>query len=271
MELRLEKFIERMVGIADVRNLSPNNPITIKITAPNSNDEVIIVVAVNEPWNYPLPFNVTWINFNPQDAFFKRAMKRTAKTKQSPTSPYEHSWQILNLYDAVFNPPQYFDSPPTDVDALLALFNAHINNGDNPHDVNSEQTNSLNLGGGVMQGPVYARTLGQNENFQNNEFITKNYADSTLAPLVLGLETIILEVSELKAAKISSHIHSQETAAVVWNVTHGLNNENYILYIVASDGEIVWPASVVKSDSNTAQINFVVPEEGKAYLLALPS
>jgi hypothetical protein len=256
MELRLQKFIDQAIGIADVRNLSPENPIELSITSPNSSQKTRVVVAVNEPWQYiALPVNVTWINYNPQDPYYKRALKRVSRT-QSAT--YQHTWTLLNNYIDIFEPPQYYDAESGDVESRL---DAHIANLNNPHIVTPEQIEALPLTGGQMLGPILSRPATINQ-FANEELIPRKVVDALQLSIDQQIQQILQSIS---GGSVVPHIHNQSTPSNTWTIDHQFNSVDMMIQIVAADGEIVSPADISYSANNTV-LTFVTAEAGKAYV-----
>lgn len=256
MELRLQKFIDQAIGIADVRNLSPENPIELSINAPNSGQKTKVVVAVNEPWQYiALPVNVTWINYNPQDPYYKRALKRVSR---SQSSAYQHTWQLLNNYVDIFEPPQYFDQESGDLESRL---DQHIANLNNPHIVTPDQIQALPLAGGQMAGPILSRPAMVNQ-FVGEELIPRKVVDALQASIDSQIQQILQSIS---GGSVVPHIHEQNTAATTWTINHQFNSTDMMIQIVAADGEIVSPADISYSVNNTV-LTFVTAEAGRAYV-----
>lgn len=263
MELRLQKFIEQAIGLADVRNLSPENPIQIGITAPNSSMKTIVVVAINEPWQYiNLPANVTWINYNPQDPYFKRALKRVSRTKQSPTATYQHTWQLLDRYIDVFEPPQYYDQGTGDLETMLAQ---HIGDHNNPHAVTSLQTGALPLTGGQMTGSILARQ-GDVADFVNaEELIPKKVVDTVQQSINSQIQDILDSISGSPTGS-KPYKHEQITPHLVWTIPHQLGTTDALITVYGADGEQVSPEGIDFQDNNTLILTFVTNEAGKAYV-----
>lgn len=196
MELRLQKFIDQLISIADVRNLSPNNPIKLNLAHPNTSVETIVVVSYEEPFGYPLPYNVTWINADSNSIFYKTALKRTSK---NPSEGFNHSWQKLDNYMDVFEPEQYYDDQE-DPDSTAELLENHIQAKDNPHDVTVEQIGAINKRGDSMEGPL----ILPNSPTLEKEATNKKYVDRIISDVTSFLGTLQSTVAN-NATQIQSN------------------------------------------------------------------
>ena len=102
----LVEFVEQSLQLADLRNLSVENPVVIRVKSPTTSDEFLIVVAHKEPSFSVLPYNVTWIVADPQSANYKRAMRRVTSL---PFAGYRNTWEILTVYEDIFVVDQYYE------------------------------------------------------------------------------------------------------------------------------------------------------------------
>lgn len=105
MELRLQNLIRDLESVARVHGLAENNPVVTRLSKPSLTTLTVIVIAEEEPDTLVLPLNYTWINMDSQSANFRRALRRVSKTA---TAPYNHEYEVLDLYDDVFV-DQYYD------------------------------------------------------------------------------------------------------------------------------------------------------------------
>lgn len=102
----LVEFVEQSLSLADLRNLSVENPVVLRVNAPASLEEFQIVVAHKEPSFSILPYNVTWIVADPVSANYKRAMRRVTSL---PFAGYRNTWEILTTVEDIFAVPQYYE------------------------------------------------------------------------------------------------------------------------------------------------------------------
>ena len=216
-------------------------------------------MAVTEPWQFiALPVNVTWINYNPQDPYFKRALKRSARTKASPTAVYQHTWELLERYNDIFVPPQYYDQAAGDIETL---FNEHVSNHANPHVVTAQQVAALPLSGGQMIGPVLARPANVDQ-FQLEEFIPKKVIDSVQAVITDQIQQIL----SLIGTGRDSHTHTQASPSLSWIFEHALDTDNMMVQVFGEDGTLVLPANINFIDQNNMELVFITAEAGKAHV-----
>ena len=106
MELRLQEFIRDLEHVAKTHGMAANNPVVTRLSRPALASLTVVVLAEEEPDTQILPLNVTWINLDPTSSHFRRALRRVSKT---PVAPYNHEYEVLDLYDDVFV-EQYYDA-----------------------------------------------------------------------------------------------------------------------------------------------------------------
>lgn len=105
---RLEKFIDRLMTVADRRNLAPENPITIMIDVGNS--QFYTVVSHVEPNHVTLPLNVTWVVADPESPHYLKALRRASAL---PFDGYRNTWAELRTYEDFEEEPQFWDLSAT--------------------------------------------------------------------------------------------------------------------------------------------------------------
>lgn len=285
MEKRLEKLIDRLLNVANIRNLNENNPIKISLENPNANDNTIIICSVVEPHNYPLPLNVTWINADPFSQNYKKALKRAAKIAQSG-SAYKHHWIILEKYIDVFVPPQYYepvDSPDAIANAQEIITHMYDNN--NPHHTDYNQVRALGIAGGTMQGPLYLA----DDPLETMEAATKRYIDqlattlnsvinteisarvnveNNLATLQNDYNLLYTDFTnyKTKVEQLKGFRFIQTTPSVIWNIPHNLSTIYLNCQTYDSNGEMIWPNKITITDNSNVQVVFSFPMAGWAAL-----
>jgi len=112
MELRLQQLIEDFERVSNVRNLDQNNPIVMRISHPTNASVHVIVCALQEPKTLVLPLNVTWFVYDPQNRFYRGALRRVSKIADDAAG-FTHTWELIDTYDEVFI-DQYYDVVDTD-------------------------------------------------------------------------------------------------------------------------------------------------------------
>lgn len=104
--MTLTEFIEDKIAIAkDFRGLSKYNP--VEIVVENGVDKFSILVSYLEPDTLTVPYNVTWINANPEHEDYKTLMRRVDAEKYD-NSGYRGSWAVLTTVEEIYNEVQYF-------------------------------------------------------------------------------------------------------------------------------------------------------------------
>jgi hypothetical protein len=110
--MTLTEFINDKVAIAkDFRGLSKYNP--VEIVVENGVHKFSILVSHLEPDTLTVPYNVSWINANPEHKDYLTLMRRVDAEKYDDSN-YRGSWAVLTTVEEIFNEEQYFkkDSDP---------------------------------------------------------------------------------------------------------------------------------------------------------------
>lgn len=104
MELRLEQLISSLEVVSNIRNLQPNNPIIMRLSHPTNATVHAIACAYTEPFTQVLPLNVTWFDFNPMSANYRKALRRSSKVS---SGNFQHTWHVIETYDELFVYQEY--------------------------------------------------------------------------------------------------------------------------------------------------------------------
>lgn len=110
--MTLTAFIDDKIAIAkDFRGLSKFNP--VEIVVQNGVHKFSILVSYLEPDTLTVPYNVTWINANPEHEDYRTLMRRVDAEKYDD-SGYRGSWAVLTTVEEIYNEEQFFkkDSDP---------------------------------------------------------------------------------------------------------------------------------------------------------------
>jgi hypothetical protein len=183
MELRLRQLIDQLMRVSDIRNINTNNPVKVTVEHPNSGEATIIVVAYIEPYQYPLPYNVTWIVADPRSQYYKKALKRSSK---DPGGDYVHTWNELFQFMDIFDPPQWWDEDDNP-NLLPEEFWQHIEDTEtNPHAVTADAIEAVKRGGDTMSGPLI---LHGDPGFER-EAANKRYVDSLVSGLTDTMQVL---------------------------------------------------------------------------------
>jgi hypothetical protein len=104
--MTLTEFIDEKIAIAlNYRGLSRFNPVEILIEG--NGKQFVVLVSLLEPDTLTVPYNVTWINANPEHEDYKVLMRRVDAEKYDDKD-YRGSWSVLSSVDEIFEEVQYF-------------------------------------------------------------------------------------------------------------------------------------------------------------------
>lgn len=116
MELRLQQYIDSMATIADIRNLDVSNPVVVLLEHPTLGTQFTTVASIVEPSYLGIPINTTWVNLNPQNPYYRKALK--LKDTEDPSTSgvpnvitngsFRLSWIEEQNYMEIFQDPQYY-------------------------------------------------------------------------------------------------------------------------------------------------------------------
>lgn len=104
--MTLTEFIDDKIAIAkDFRGLSRTNP--VEIVVEDGVNKFSVLVSYLEPDTLTVPFNVSWINADPEHQDYKTLMRRVDAEKYDD-SGYRGSWAVLTTVEEIYNETQYF-------------------------------------------------------------------------------------------------------------------------------------------------------------------
>lgn len=110
-ELRLDQLIDDLESISNLQNMDPLNPIVVRLSHPTNRTVTVVACAQKEPSLLILPLNVTWIDFDPLSANYRKALRRVSKNEDA-VHGRDHTWEIIENYSDVFV-TQYYDAEDT--------------------------------------------------------------------------------------------------------------------------------------------------------------
>ena len=103
----LTDFIEEKIAIADdFRGLDSINPVEIVIEDEYGN-KYSILVSQSEPDAVTVPFNVSWINIDPEHKDFK-TLQRRVDAENYDAGGYRYSWSVISEIAEIFTELQYY-------------------------------------------------------------------------------------------------------------------------------------------------------------------
>lgn len=108
MDKDLLDFINNYIYLADVRNVSFDNPITMSLQ-PDSR-EFLMVVGFSEPSFSQIPYNVLWIVYDDKDPWHKKLYRRTDhNTSSDPThAGKKYTWEEITAFDQIYAVDQFY-------------------------------------------------------------------------------------------------------------------------------------------------------------------
>lgn len=110
MDIKLQKFVQSLQTLADIRNLSPSNPVVIKVEQPVTAYQFTVVAASVEPSANGVPLYATWVVIDPTSIHHLKALQlvSTDPPGVGHVSGFTQSWVELQNYDDIFSNPQYY-------------------------------------------------------------------------------------------------------------------------------------------------------------------
>lgn len=112
--MTLTEFVDEKIAIAlNYRGLSKFNP--VEIIVEGNAKKFVVLVSLLEPDTLTVPYNVTWINADPNHEDYKVLMRRVDAEKYDDKD-YRGSWSVLSTVEEIYNEEQYFKK---DADPIL--------------------------------------------------------------------------------------------------------------------------------------------------------
>lgn len=104
--MTLTEFVDEKIAIAlNYRGLSKFNP--VEIIVEGNAKKFSVLVSLLEPDTLTVPYNVAWINADPNHADYKVLMRRVDAEKYDDKD-YRGSWSVLSTVEELYNEEQYF-------------------------------------------------------------------------------------------------------------------------------------------------------------------
>lgn len=105
--MTLAEFIEEKIAIANAyRNLTDINPVEFVVEDANHN-KFVVLVSHFEPDVNTVPFNVLWINSDPEHAHYK-ILQRRVDAESYGNYGYRHAWATISTTEEMISEPQYW-------------------------------------------------------------------------------------------------------------------------------------------------------------------
>lgn len=268
----LQSVIDRAISAAMAKGLSSSKRVTVVYVVGGA--EVMLVVSYNEPSSVEAPLNLVWIQGDPAHAEFKKARKRSSRVANGG---FTHTWNDVTDYAQLTS--QFWDTPePEDLDHIL-----HDATIGNAHFTTAEETGALPLTGGTMSGPLILKPGSALTDIGNDEATPRWWVNLFTAPIQIlatqvkqaqsGMLTQINAVRNRVTAlenrlRSKGYVHTQEEAALEWNIVHNMTSQNINLSVKNQEGDLIL-ADVHYVDDASLVIKFAVPTVGQATLQAV--
>ncbi len=113
MDEQLQSFVSNYLYLADTRNISFDNPVTLELQPDHRVFKM--VVSFSEPSFSQLPYNVLWICYDESDPWHAKLYRRSDHN-QSQTPDHigkKYTWVELTTYDQIYDEDQYYQDVNT--------------------------------------------------------------------------------------------------------------------------------------------------------------
>lgn len=101
VDFELQKFIQSVQYLADIRNLDPFNPIIFNIAHPISAIEYFVIASIPEPSGLLVPTNGIWVAMDPTKPYFHKVFRAVDLT--TPSGGFVGTWEEVRTYDEIFH------------------------------------------------------------------------------------------------------------------------------------------------------------------------
>lgn len=115
MELRLQKFIDGLASLSDIRNLDPANPVFVNLEHPVSRNLVVTIASTVDPTYLGIPVHAVWVVLDPASAYYGQALRfrgwapPTAYMDNQATG-FPNAWSVVQRYAEIFENAQFYES-----------------------------------------------------------------------------------------------------------------------------------------------------------------
>lgn len=110
MDEQLQQFVNNYMYLADTRNVSYDNPVTMELQ-PDTRT-FLMVVSFSEPSFSQLPYNVLWICYDENDPWHAKVYRRVDHNQSADPSHLgkKYTWEELTTYDQLYDTDQYYQA-----------------------------------------------------------------------------------------------------------------------------------------------------------------
>lgn len=114
MDQQLQKFIDSMQTLSDIRNLGPSNPVVVRLEHPVTATRFIVVASSVEPSGMGIPVNTIWVVLDHMSAHFKKALKLVSldapDINNGGLAGFTQTWIEITQYSDIFSSPQTYQN-----------------------------------------------------------------------------------------------------------------------------------------------------------------
>ena len=110
MDEQLQQFVNNYMYLADTRNVSYDNPVTMELQ-PDTRT-FLMVVSFSEPSFSQLPYNVLWICYDENDPWHAKVYRRVDHNQSADPSHLgkKYTWEELTTYDQLYDTDHYYQA-----------------------------------------------------------------------------------------------------------------------------------------------------------------
>lgn len=158
--MTLTEFVDEKIAIAlNYRGLSKFNP--VEIIVEGNGKKFSVLVSLLEPDTLTVPYNVTWINADPNHEDYKVLMRRVDAEKYDDKD-YRGSWAVLSTVEEIFNEEQFFKKEADPILGAVPDFRPPLASKDRFGGVKLSQNS-------VIVDPLVPIIVGDNDTRMSNE------------------------------------------------------------------------------------------------------
>lgn len=99
-DFNLQKFVDNISYLADIRNLDTYNPVVFRIAHPINSIEYFVMASILEPSGLVVPTNGIWVALDPKSKFYKRVFR--AVDLSVPEGEFVGTWVEVTTYEEIF-------------------------------------------------------------------------------------------------------------------------------------------------------------------------
>jgi len=115
MELRLQKFIDSLASLSDIRNLDPANPVFVNLEHPVSRNLVVTIASTTMPAYLGIPVHTIWVVLDPSSPYYGQALRFRGWVlptvyMEALAQGFTNAWTVVQRYAEIFENDQYYES-----------------------------------------------------------------------------------------------------------------------------------------------------------------